>query len=364
MMTDLYRHVFVLALAALLSGLAPPSVARAQDAAGPSPISGDSVPQTARPDTSNATGTACLTERVAPLSCASASAGPASSETTPSSRKERSSSMDIMAFSAASNFETRGLNYFITYWESAPPLSADASSRYLNQAKFRVSVRYKVADGTSEVDSESGIYFGYRQLSFWHLWDAERSRPFYDNSYRPGGFLRLSRFDALEADQRRQSLVPSLEVGFFHESNGRGSPTNRSLNQIEINGWLGMPGASRYAARASVYALTSRAIENADINDQIGRAEVGVFAAPGQAEDGEYGAATLFVTSRVWGETFFRNLEANLILTPTRQEGDISAVGRRVNLSLIFQLFHGYGENLLDYDQVHTSFRFGFAFLL
>jgi outer membrane phospholipase A len=313
---------------------------------------------------SNAAGTACLAEGAAPLSCASASADPSSPETTSSSRKKRSTSTDIMAFSPASNFETHGLNYFITYWESAPPLRAGASSGYLNQAKFRVSVRYKVAGGTSEPDSESGLYFGYRQLSFWHLWDADRSRPFYDNSYRPGGFLRLSRFDASEADPRWQSLIPSLEVGFFHESNGRGGPTNRSLNQIEINGWLGMPGASRYAARASVYALTSRAIENADINDQIGRAEVGVFAAPGTAEDDKYGGATLFVTSRVWGETFFRNIEANLLLTPARKEGNISTVGRRVNLSLIFQLFHGYGENLLDYDQVHTSFRFGFAFLL
>lgn len=359
-MTDLYRHVLRLAVASVLLVLFS-SLSHAQSAA---TASGNAASETAYADTSNVTSAACTAAYAESSSCASAPTRPSTREPAAPPREETSASADIMGFAPASNFETRGLNYFITYWESAPPVGPNASSGYLNQAKFRVAVRYKVAGGTPEAKTESGLYFGYRQLSFWHVFDADRSRPFYDNSYRPGGYLRLSRFDASNADQKRQSLIPSLEVGFFHESNGRGGPTNRSLNQIEFNGWFGMPGKSRYALRASVYALTSRAIENADINDQIGRAEVGLFAAPGRASDSDYGGASLFLTSRVWGETFFRNVEANLILSPTRQDGSISEVGRRLNLSLIFQLFHGYGENLIDYNQVHTSFRGGVAFLL
>lgn len=267
--------------------------------------------------------------------------------------------LQAAGFAPSNNFDLRGLNYIVTGVGEAESAPGTSTLEYANQVKFRVSIRYRLIPFFPENGgaSDSGVYLGYRQTSFWHAFDKSESRPFYDDNYRPGIYTRISAFDRDQPMFGRQMLNPSLEVGFFHESNGRDGLANRSLNELEINGYLGMPGATNFAARFSFYPLLSTADENADIGDTIGRGEVQLFVAPGATNFDTFGFVSAFVSSRVWGDTAFRNVEVNLALTP------VATVGKYFKASLLVQYFYGYGENLLDYDDIHDSFRFGVGFL-
>lgn len=96
------------------------------------------------------------------------------------------------------------------------------------ESKFQISLKYRLfnPEGTlaENLPWLQGIHFGYTQTSFWDL--ASDSAPFEDTSYKPELFFLSSNIKA------RPSWMKGffLQIGFQHESNGRGGDLSRSTN--------------------------------------------------------------------------------------------------------------------------------------
>jgi phospholipase A1 len=263
------------------------------------------------------------------------------------------------SFSGSENFDLMDVNYIIAGFGSPEGGNSRPAFDYSNQVKFRISIRYTALEflpRDRRGEGGTGLHLAFEQNSFWHLYD--NSSPFYDNNYKPGGFIRFSSLDFPNYLDRKgipRSLAPSVNLGFFHESNGRDGIANRSWNRLTGSLQFGQPGETTLAGAVTAWYVVSEAAENADIQDVAGRGRLELDVAPFSFLDRRFGAVSGHLRSNVLGETFFRNLEANLLLHP------FGTVGDYLKPSILLQFVHGYAENLLNYDEIHSSFRLGIA---
>jgi outer membrane phospholipase A len=251
-------------------------------------------------------------------------------------------------------------NYFLVHpgfgqgESDRPPLENS------NQVKFRVSLRYQAVDLLGRrAGNDSGVYLSYTQNSFWHLYDE--SAPFFDNNYKPAGFLNLSLNDL--PGLRRALRLPepaalAVEFGIRHESNGRDGLANRSWNRLTGTLRAGRPATSLLAGSVSLWHAWGIADENADLLDFAGRGEANLFVAPFHARVGNAQTLVLHARSRLLGKDLVSNVEVNAYYgLPSWLGGNIFTP------SLVVQVFSGYAENLLTYNERRTVARFGIAVL-
>lgn len=105
------------------------------------------------------------------------------------------------------------------------------------EAKYQIS--FKVPLLTGVFDDRTTLWFGYTQLSFWQLYNADSSKPFRETNYEPEIFARY---------QTDYDIGPgtlnTVSLGLNHESNGRSEPRSRSWNRVtsmitySYNRWL------------------------------------------------------------------------------------------------------------------------------
>ena len=194
---------------------------------------------------------------------------------------------------------------------------------------------------------ELPLYMGYSQLMMWDLF--KNSAPFRDINFNPELFYRIH----LEGER---GMVRDLDLApFEHESNGKDGPDSRSWNRI-------------YARYTSNFLLPGRGIwwsfklqlpfayrDNPDLPKQRGIYEFQV------------GVSDLFrrffdvneLILRIYGggRTRVNPLQGGQELTYREKES------RRIFLlTLYLQIFHGYGENLLDAGDKRWGFRAGVGF--
>jgi len=251
-------------------------------------------------------------------------------------------------------------NYFLVHpgfgqgESDRPPLENS------NQVKFRVSLRYQAVDLFGRrAGNDSGVYLSYTQNSFWHLYDE--SAPFFDNNYKPAGFLNLSLNDL--PGLRRALRLPepaalAVEIGIRHESNGRDGLANRSWNRLTGTLRAGRPATSLLAGSLSLWHAWGIADENADLLGFAGRGEANLFIAPFHDRVGNAQTLVLHARSRLLGNDLVSNVEVNTYYgLPSWLGGNIFTP------SLVVQVFSGYAENLLTYNERRTVARFGIAVL-
>ncbi len=233
-------------------------------------------------------------------------------------------------------------NYFITGVPGIgrgfrPGSSGDLAS----QVKFRVAFRYELA---SFAENAVGIFAGYRQNSFWHLF--EPSAPFFDNNYNPMLFARVGIKENCE-------LCSSTALRAFveHESNGRDGADSRSWNRIGLQYDFGDRSEPIYMYLKH-WKAWGVAPENRDLPDRAGRGEVGFVLQPwvdGEPRAGQWMAE---LKLRIDGKPFVASSEIDLFF-------DLPA--KWLTSALMVQLFHGTGEDLRTYDRRRTSLRVGLA---
>lgn len=206
--------------------------------------------------------------------------------------------------------------------------------------KIELSFKVKMIEGR-------GIYLGYTQLMMWELF---HSSPFFsDLNYNPEFFYRLH----IAGDPRRW-----LDLGGFeHESNGKGGGDERSWNRTYLRyhgeNDLGRQVRLFWSLQAWVpYTYNS---ENTDIAQYRGVWEANVTVA-------DFPIAWLGrndLTLRLYpgGKSCSDPRRGGQELTLRAQ-----VKGARFLHSLVFQVFHGYGENLLDYRDSHWAVRAGIGF--
>jgi phospholipase A1 len=227
------------------------------------------------------------------------------------------------------------------------------------EVKFQFSLKFDLWPN----HTRHSLYFGYTQKSLWNLYD--QSSPFLDSNYNPeffyGYFKRYG--DILWSPGRVSLFIDSARAGAEHESNGRDGPATRAWNRVYgyVDGGAYF-GTDYYATLGLKGWLPPFGMdqENADIVQYRG-----------------YGEATLVLGydptfPRWWGgghlgATYFHG--ANTI--PGRQGIEAFLQWRpgyddrvsfwRFTPYIYAQLFHGYAEYLLAYNQAETAFRVGLS---
>lgn len=215
-------------------------------------------------------------------------------------------------------------------------------------ARFQLSFKYRIFDPESRVveffPPLRGLHLGYTQTSLWDL-DA-KSKPFRDTSYRPSLFYQW-RMPA--APDSRHAI--GFRAGYEHESNGRDGERSRSLDTLfGLVDWRYDLGGSYLAVTPKLWRYVDKD-ENPDIHRYRGYGEIALRFG---RDDGWL--ANLRVRGPVTGGRHSSQLDLSYPLT-RRILSDTAAY-------LHFQVFHGVGETLLDYNRSHgTQFRLGFSIL-
>jgi outer membrane phospholipase A len=238
-----------------------------------------------------------------------------------------------------------------------PPLASDASvllphepmyfvvgNRGGVNARFQLSLKYHILDPQSYLAQWapllSQLYFAYTQTSIWDL--GAESKPFRDTSYRPSLFW--------QTELSGQGSVPQrLHIGYEHESNGKEGADSRSIDMLFVRPiWRKeFSNGSALTFAPKFYGYVDKT-DNPDIQRYRGYVDWGFRYG---YEDG------WLLNSQLRRGTANRGSVQLDVSVPFR-----TPVFTRTGGFLTFQLFSGYGENLLDYNvRRSTQLRVGFS---
>jgi phospholipase A1/A2 len=215
------------------------------------------------------------------------------------------------------------------------PVSQFDEMEYV-ETKFQLSFKTKLWENLFRGNGD--IWFGYTQQSHWQLYNSDVSAPFRETNYEPELILTW----------RTDLDIPGtgfnwrmINLGLVHQSNGRSEPLSRSWNRVY----------AQFGIEKGDFVLMVRpwmrleedkdTDDNPDIDQYMGTGDIlthykykgNVFSLLGRYSfEGQKGAVQFD-----WAFPIYKNLKANL------------------------QLFSGYGENLLDYNQYQNVIGLGFS---
>lgn len=232
---------------------------------------------------------------------------------------------------------------FLSAFSPYEPNYFSVGSRGETNAKFQVSLKFRLFNPDTRTPLMEKLYIAYSQTSIWQI--GESSAPFYDSSYRPSFFFLDD--DVAQWPYRQWSRL-GFQAGVEHESNGKDGADSRSLNIAYVRPTLTLPLWKEYFISFSpkLYAYLERA-DNPDIADYRGF--------------GDY----LIKVGDVDGLQLATTLRKGLSKEPYSAQFDLTyplkaAIFGNLGGYLHLQYFNGYGESLLDYNRhVRSQFRIG-----
>ena len=244
-------------------------------------------------------------------------------------------------------------NYFLVTYSGDPneepfqDLVGDDDAE-LDDAETQFQVSIKVALARDTFNQGDAVQFGFTLKSFWQTFNSDHSSPFRETNYQPEVWYRTPiPFNSFGSETMLWG------IGAEHQSNGRTQELSRSWNRIYTTvTWLTEDFAFRFKPWYRIPEddkddpTDSDGDDNPDIHKYMGYFE---FSGIYRAEEHEFGVE-------------FRN---NIGSGASRSRGAIQLDytfplwGR---LRGYAQLFNGYGESLIDYNQNIT--RVGIGFLL
>lgn len=232
---------------------------------------------------------------------------------------------------------------FLSAFSPYEPNYFSAGSSGQTNAKFQVSLKFRLFNPNTQTPFLEKLYLAYSQTSIWEL--GSSSKPFYDSSYRPSVFFLD---DDIGQWPFRKSSRLGFQAGVEHESNGREDPDSRSMNIVFVRPTLTVPLWSDYFVSFSpkIYNYIEKE-DNPDIADYRGYTDLLIKV-------GEVDGLQLATTLRKGTSKDAYSAEFDLsypLKIPT-----FGNLGGYLHL----QYFEGYGESLLDYNRhVRPQFRIG-----
>lgn len=214
-------------------------------------------------------------------------------------------------------------------------------------AKIQLSFKYQFINENSQVAVDrpwlTGFFFAYTQLSLWDL--ESDSIPFEDTNFLPELFYQ---FNDVDLPFFNGATRADLQIGIQHESNGRDADDSRSLNiaYLEPAVHFDLDDGYQLSIVPRIWSYFGGQDGNEDIEDFRGYASL---------------TATL-------GKRDGFQIEAYLRGNPGTGNGAMQLdftypLNKLTFASLDFylhaQLFRGFGESLLDFNQRDTRFRIG-----
>jgi phospholipase A1/A2 len=203
------------------------------------------------------------------------------------------------------------------------------------ETKYQISLKAKL--GHHLLGTPISLWGGYTQSSRWQVYNGAASRPFRETNYEP----ELMLLWPLQADVMGWKMR-AASLSLTHQSNGRSLPLSRSWNRVigtvalERDGWV--------AELRPWLRLREKPVDddNPDIEDHIGRGEL--------------------VLSRYWGEQALTLQLRHSLRGGTRSRGSAQldwVFPLKSALHGYMQVFSGYGESLIDYNQAQTKVGVG-----
>ncbi|WP_299207565.1 phospholipase A [uncultured Dokdonia sp.] len=216
-----------------------------------------------------------------------------------------------------------------------------ATDFYNTEFKFQLSFKSRVAKKIFGNQIGGDLWVGYTQSSRWQLYSASISRPFRETNYEPELMLvfptpyKIFGFDGVLSG-----------IGINHQSNGKSDPFSRSWNRVVLQ--FGWERPSWSVVLRPWWRLPEDDIDdsNPDIQDFIGRGELLSTFSKGRHDLSVVAKHSLRGGSKNRGSV--RLDYAFKILD---------------NLQILAQVFHGYGENLIDYNHKQTTFGVGISII-
>ncbi len=214
-------------------------------------------------------------------------------------------------------------------------------------AKLQLSFKYRFINESSQLAERhewlKGFYFAYTQLSLWDL--SSESLPFEDTNFLPELFYQ---FNDVNLPLLNAASHADLQLGLLHESNGRDGDDSRSLNiaYIEPAMHFNLDDGYQLSLTPRLWAYVGSRSGNENIRTFRGNASL---------------TATL-------GRRDGFQLEAYMRGNPGSGKGAVQLdftypltrfTRETLGVYLHAQLFRGFGESLLDFDQRDTRFRIG-----
>ncbi len=208
------------------------------------------------------------------------------------------------------------------------------------ETKFQLSFKTKFAEN---LFGDNGDLWGaYTQSSRWQVYNADASRPFRETNYEPEVLLVFRNGYSLLGWRGRMAAV-----GINHQSNGRSDPLSRSWNRLMFNVGLDREDWA-LMIRPWFRISDGNDDDNPAIDDYMGRGDVTLTHLRGRNEFSLMARHSLRGGDRSHGA-----LQFNWGFPVTRRT-DVPMRGH-------FQVFHGYGESMIDYNHKATYVGLGIS---
>lgn len=207
------------------------------------------------------------------------------------------------------------------------------------ESKFQLSLKTKAFENL--IGNNGDVWFGYTQSSRWQTFNPQESRPFRETNYEPEASIMFhTNYNVLGLNGRLLGLTIN------HQSNGRSDPLSRSWNRVMLN--LGFERDNFAIIARPWYRIEESAgsDNNSDIKKYIGRGDLTSFYR--------------------WKDHDF-----SLMLRHSLKGGDDSHGAMQFDwvfpikgkLRGQFQIFDGYGESLIDYNNRATYVGLGISLM-
>ena len=206
------------------------------------------------------------------------------------------------------------------------------------EAKFQLSFKTKFAENL--FGDNGDVWGAYTQSSRWQVYNGDESRPFRETNYEPEVMLVFRNNYSIAGWKGRMA-----GIALNHQSNGRSDPLSRSWNRVIAT--IGLDRDNWALVLRPWYRVPDgNDDDNPDIEDYIGRGDAmltyarngHVFTVLGRHSlrggDDSHGAVQVD-----YGFPINRSFRAHV------------------------QLFHGYGESLIDYNHKATYIGLGISLL-
>ena len=216
----------------------------------------------------------------------------------------------------------------------------------LNAAEFKFQLSFKSDIGSQRNIDLLGIktfrmWLGYTQQSNWQVFNRQNSSPFRETIYEPELIATLGTGHA--------SGLKLINLGWLHQSNGRGLPESRSWNRIYLLGGMEWNDMTSIMVRAwQRIPENSLKDDNPDIIDFLGRGDLSI-----RWEPRDKSQAVAMLLRNNLSKTQNRGYVQIDWATPVR-------FGNAARMHI--QLTNGFGESLIDYNHRQNTFGLGFSF--